>query len=292
MSYSDAATRVRYVRHPNLPGVELLIAEPSTDFWRMFHDRYLLCACLSAATTWAYRHKTHRIEDGAIGFMEPGEVHRVLAKHKPSRFRAVFIEPDLFIKSAEEAGLSGVPHFRLSQMVNPWLLQEIVRLAVGLRAGSEALQLQSQFAIVVQQALTYTEQPPLECKSAKSALTRSLYRARDFLEDHVQEAITLDRLAAACGLSRFHLVRSFAREFGIPPHAYLVQRRVKSACALLRAGMPCAEAAPSVGFADQSHFTRHFKRIIGVTPSKYAHMKLGFGENGDAAPPVNRLRRS
>lgn len=85
------------------------------------------------------------------------------------------------------------------------------------------------------------------------------------------ETVTLEQLAAVSALSRFHLVRSFTKQFGLPPHAYLLEVRIKKAQALLRSGMSCLEVAPSVEFADQSHFTRHFKKIMGVTPSRYAH---------------------
>lgn len=265
--------RVSYIRDPALPAVELMIAEPSTGVWRMFHERYLFCGCVSVATTWLYRRKTHRIEDGATAFMEPGEIHNVLAKHKPSHFRAVFIEAKELIKLAEEAGVCGVPHFRPTQIVSPRLLEEITRLAVYLQLGSAALKLQSQFAAVVEQALSYSEFVPAEIKWSNAALTQSLNRARDFLEENFQETVTLDRLTGACGLSRFHLVRSFTRQFGIAPHAYLIHVRIMRAAALLRAGMSCAEVAPSCGFADQSHFTRHFKRIMGVNPSQYAQAK-------------------
>jgi AraC-like DNA-binding protein len=61
----------------------------------------------------------------------------------------------------------------------------------------------------------------------------------------------------------------------MPPHAYLVQIRLLRAKALLRRGRPIAHVASATGFADQSHFTRHFKRLMGVTPAKYA----GQGKN-------------
>jgi AraC-like DNA-binding protein len=79
-----------------------------------------------------------------------------------------------------------------------------------------------------------------------------------------------DELSAIAGLSPFHLVRSFTRRFGLPPHAYQIHVRVERARALLTTGMPPVQVASSVGFADQSHFTRHFRRINNVTPANYA----------------------
>ncbi|HYM70106.1 MAG TPA: helix-turn-helix transcriptional regulator, partial [bacterium] len=66
-----------------------------------------------------------------------------------------------------------------------------------------------------------------------------------------------------------HLCRTFHREVGLPPHAYQTQVRVERARSLLRNGVPIAEAAAAVGFYDQAHLTRQFKRVIGVTPGQY-----------------------
>jgi AraC-like DNA-binding protein len=95
-------------------------------------------------------------------------------------------------------------------------------------------------------------------------------RARDFIRQHCSRAISLDELAALTGLSRYHLVRAFAKEYGLPPHAYQIRLQIERAKTMLEAGMLPATVAVETGFADQSHFTRHFKKISGVTPRKYA----------------------
>jgi AraC-like DNA-binding protein len=97
-----------------------------------------------------------------------------------------------------------------------------------------------------------------------------LSRAKDFIWEYYTENITLDELAALTGLSRFHLVRAFAAEFGMPPHAYLNHVRLAKAKKLITAGISLAIVAAEVGFADQSHFTRHFTKTYGVTPGEYA----------------------
>jgi transcriptional regulator GlxA family with amidase domain len=72
------------------------------------------------------------------------------------------------------------------------------------------------------------------------------------------------------GLSRFHLLRVFSKEIGLPPHAYQIRLRIERARTMLRKGIPPALVAGATGFADQSHFTRHFKRVWGITPARYA----------------------
>ena len=71
-------------------------------------------------------------------------------------------------------------------------------------------------------------------------------------------------------MSRFQLLRSFAHEVGLPPHAYRMQRRVALARTLIAGGTALADAAISAGFSDQSHKTRAFVRLLGVTPAGYA----------------------
>ena len=95
-------------------------------------------------------------------------------------------------------------------------------------------------------------------------------RARQRLDDDPATDPGLDALAREAGLSRFQLLRAFARELGMTPHAYLVQRRLALARSLLDAGQPIAQAALAAGFSDQSHLTRAFRRCLGYTPAAYS----------------------
>jgi AraC-like DNA-binding protein len=94
-------------------------------------------------------------------------------------------------------------------------------------------------------------------------------RTKQFLDEHYAERVSLHQLASLTRLSAYHLNRSFCRKIGMPPHEYQVQVRIMQAKSLLRHGRSIAETASRVGFADQSHFTRHFKRSVGVTPGKF-----------------------
>jgi len=97
----------------------------------------------------------------------------------------------------------------------------------------------------------------------------SILRVRSYLDENYAQNISLAQLAEIAHLSPFHLLRSFRNQVSLPPHAYQIQVRILRAKQMLRAGMPCADTAFTVGFADQSHFTKHFKRIVGVTPGLY-----------------------
>lgn len=90
--------------------------------------------------------------------------------------------------------------------------------------------------------------------------------AREYLEVHLADNVSVTQLAQVTGLSPFYLVRVFHRTVGLPPHAYLNQMRLKQAKELLLRGQPVVSVAYAVGFTDQSHLTRRFKQIYGVTP--------------------------
>jgi AraC-like DNA-binding protein len=89
------------------------------------------------------------------------------------------------------------------------------------------------------------------------------------LEDAPETPISLADLAALSGVSRFQLLRGFAREVGTTPHAYVIQRRARLARRHLASGHSPTEAALRSGFADQSHMTRAFVRHFGITPARY-----------------------
>jgi AraC family transcriptional regulator len=104
-----------------------------------------------------------------------------------------------------------------------------------------------------------------------STQPRAVTQAVDFIHDNYAGGLSLSDIAAAAHLSPFHLSRIFKKATGVSPHQYLLQVRVNSARSLLAAGAggrSLAEVAAAVGFADQSHLTRHFKRMLGVTPKQ------------------------
>ena len=93
--------------------------------------------------------------------------------------------------------------------------------------------------------------------------------ARDVLHARMADPPRLEDLAAEVGARPFPLLRAFRDRYGLPPHAYLNQERVRAARRLLDTGSPVAETAYTVGFVDQAHLTRHFRRVLGVTPGAY-----------------------
>jgi len=111
----------------------------------------------------------------------------------------------------------------------------------------------------------YHARRPSDLHGPSPSVAKALRR----LNSAPDQPVSLAELAALAGLSRFQLLRAFARQVGTTPHAYLVQKRVCIARQLLASGAMPAEAAAEAGFADQSHLNRAFMRYVGVTPARY-----------------------
>lgn len=106
--------------------------------------------------------------------------------------------------------------------------------------------------------------PPLQ----DPALLRRLLRARDRMDAASHEAWPVKRLAAVSGVSEAHFARAFRQAFGIPPHRYLLTRRIEQAASLLRdTGQPVIDIALATGWESPGTFGRTFKDILGCTPT-------------------------
>lgn len=270
MSRPHADERVRFVRPDAIPGLELLLVEQSRQAWRVLHESYVVCTCGSGVAGWRYRSKDRLLTGGGYMLMEPGETHATSGVFKPLNFKAMFIDPAVVENTAREIGLSWTPHFRLSQDFNPAISRVLEQFCASVDATDTLLEQQSRFAGAMRLLLeSYAEgaRPKLLTGNCSQVF---LQRAEAYLREHFNESISLDELCAAVGLSRFHLLRAFTRHFGLPPHAYQIRIRIERAKAMLRAGQPLSTTAANTGFADQSHFTRHFRKIWRITPGQYA----------------------
>jgi len=106
---------------------------------------------------------------------------------------------------------------------------------------------------------------------------RVVEMARDFLDTSFSQPVRLQMLANHCGLSLFHLIRVFRRDVGVTPYSYLIQRRVLGAQRMICKGSSVVDAAYNCGFADQSHLTRAFRKVVGVPPGQYRRSVLHAG---------------
>jgi AraC-like DNA-binding protein len=164
---------------------------------------------------------------------------------------------------------AGLPHFPTGVIHDPALAGEIQGLHMALQSPScDKLERDVRLLCILARLIRrHAENRPAPPRLWPEP--GAVGRVMEYIQAHHDQALSLQALARVAGLSRFHLVRLFHRQVGLPPHAYLSQVRVFRAKQLLAGGMPIAEAALSVGFCDQSHLNRAFKRTLGITPGAY-----------------------
>ena len=111
------------------------------------------------------------------------------------------------------------------------------------------------------------------CEDSLSKL--KLKQVTEYINEHLDGNLQVVELAVIAQMSLYHFIRLFRKATGKTPHQYVLHERVKKAQYLLdRNHISISEIAATVGFCDQSHFTKYFKRIIGITPRQYSRTKL------------------
>lgn len=153
--------------------------------------------------------------------------------------------------------------------VHPGQVPEFDRALHILRNAHSGLAAGAAVATLVQAVARQGFLSSVEIAAGDAAPTLK-ERAKDYLRAHADRNVQLAELADACGTNVYALLRRFRECFGLTPHAFHLQVRIAEARRLLAGGASAADVAALTGFADQSHFGRRFKRIVGVTPGEYA----------------------
>lgn len=161
---------------------------------------------------------------------------------------------------------------------DPPLWHRIHLLHLALASGAETLDVESRLAFVCERLRGHLTDG---AEAAQSLAPHSdpaiAYRLRELLDARLVEGLPLAEASSLLNAHPTQLVRAFSREFGMAPHQYLTGRRVDRARRLLLDGMPPGLVAAATGFYDQSHFTHHFRRVIGTSPGRYARSASGSG---------------
>ena len=153
-------------------------------------------------------------------------------------------------------------------LAEPGLRRAVYALDRALGQPDDALEAEARLATVADRLRAHLGGGPAEDPGRPPGTLAG--ELRDLLDVRLFEAPTLAAAGSALGASPAHLVRCFTRAFGIAPHQYVVARRIDAARKRLLDGEPVALVAATAGFYDQAHFTRQFKRHVGVPPGSYA----------------------
>ncbi|MDT0305598.1 AraC family transcriptional regulator [Streptomyces sp. DSM 44917] len=270
MAPMEEREHARHWRHPSLPGVDLLRARyVRRAFIRHTHRTFVIAGITSGVEVFDHGGSVERAGAGGLALINPDTPHTGHAGVPEGwTYGALYPDPGLVDAiAAETLGLRGAAGFRAPVVDDPEAVRMIGRV---LRATDEgnALAADSLLRLTVARLLRRAggARPRREIRSAGARLAE---RARETLSERLADPPTLEALATGLGVSPFALLRAFRERYGLPPHAWLTDARVRRALDLLDAGIGPAEAAVAVGFTDQPHLHRHFTRIVGVTPGAY-----------------------
>lgn len=262
--------QIRFFDYRNSFGVEMVIGrQVKHEFCRHTHQRLCLGMVEEGERILLCGEKSHRIRPGEMFLLLPGQPHACESKDGHD-YQLLLLEPELPGKFLPEAAYGNV---RTVFSMDACL--ERFRRLGNVLAGEECVfYKQAELTALLGEAFESAGVMPFE-GSAAAVDEGKLMQVRLHIEQNYARTITLEQLAKVAELSPYHLLRRFARCFGVPPHAYLQQERIRQARALLARGHSGAEIALAVGFGDQSHFCNVFKKLMGISPGRYAEALVG-----------------
>ncbi len=262
----------RFWRSPLLPDAELLTAEYfAQEFAPHWHESFSIPVIQSGAQTYRYRGSRCLAAVGCIAAINPGEVHTgERATDHGWAYRAFYPSVAWMQQLASEmAGRAvGVPWLPDGVIEDAEVSANLALAHRMLEAGSDTLAAENALIAGFTMLLSrYARNHPVCQTVLPDAARVEMMKAR--LSENLGEALSLSELAQQFGLSPFYAARLFSRTTGMPPHAWRNQLRLNRAQSLLRQNLTVAEIAVMTGFADQSHFNRHFKRAFGIAPGRW-----------------------
>ena len=247
-------------------GVEAFALASNRSFPRHAHDQFGIGILHSGAhRSWSGLGPVEAVAGDMIT-VNPGEIHDGAPVQGHVRaWRMLYLDPGLVAQALNE-DMQGTVEIARPALRDPLLTTCFAQLFAAITAAvPEILAVEeSLLRTLAHLVARHGSRPLLVCGRPPSVA-----RALRHMDDAPERSMTLAELAALSGVSRFQLLRGFARTVGTTPHAYLLQQRVRLARRLLAAGRRPAEAAAEAGFADQSHLTRAFRRQLGITPARY-----------------------
>lgn len=237
-----------------------------------WHDSYLIGYTEQGVQQFHCRKILHSSTPGQAFLLEPGEIHDGYASTTTGfTYSMLYLQPDWlereFRALFEDAPSDCLPSFTKTLPNQPDLVARIANAFQALQKPEMRIVRHAALDALLETLSTYLCWRPRELANPRLPLVA--LRARDYMHAHVEQDIGLDDLALAAGVDRFRLTRAFKAAFGLAPHAYLVQLRLARARQLLAGGWTPARVAMELGFADQSHLGRWFRRSYGLTPATY-----------------------
>jgi AraC-like DNA-binding protein len=238
------------------------------------HEEYQFGLSFDCQGEYHYRGVYHTVPTGSLSIIHSGEVHSPSDRshlHAAATFWMMHIHPNwmqtVFSEMTEKSAT--FPFFSMTYLSDATLNQLFLCLHAAIHRSVSQLEQDVTLCRFLSQLIFCHAENHSSIRPYQSAHTAVLV-ACEYLQAHYADDISLEKLAAISGLSRFHFCRVFRKEIGLSPSVYQTQLRIAHAKKLLLQGSAISTVASLTGFYDQSHFGSHFKRQVGVTPGQYA----------------------
>ncbi|HXS18969.1 MAG TPA: AraC family transcriptional regulator [Polyangiaceae bacterium] len=246
----------------SIPGL-VVVRQTTEELRARMKTDYVVARMEEGRSEWWTQGQIWRSGPGSIQLKAPGDVHRDVAHDGPITFQVVVLPSRELESLRDEVTTRATPQMALPHLAaGDERARAFHRLHDAIGDKAERLSLE----VAVTEAISAF----VRLREPAAHQTRPVKRAMDYLRSRISDSFTLDDLATHSGLDKFHLCRAFRAQIGMPPHTYLTNLRIARAKRLLERGVTASEVASLVGLYDQSQLNRHFRRIVGTTPGRYA----------------------
>lgn len=262
-----------FYRDSELEGVEITRVIGSQHvFPKHVHDDSYTLVLVDEGSSYCVGPEKHDavVNKQTVALINPAQVHSgIPVGCEQISYWSANILLDVMTTSLEDISEKGgtAPEFRSMTVRDPGL-QNHLRQFFHLLT-EPAGQLERETALMESLGHLLTRYSSGKSPSVPRHEPYLVSQTKEYLSEELSRKMSLDEVAGAVGLSRYHFLRVFKKSTGIPPHAFRTQRRIDLSQKLLRQGMPFSQVALETGFNDQSHFTKRFKQFTGATPSQY-----------------------
>ncbi|MDA7746461.1 AraC family transcriptional regulator [Psychromonas sp.] len=263
-------------------GIEVVNANYiKQNFSKHVHEGYTIGVIEYGAQRFYRSGASHIAGQSSIILVNADDVHNgESATPNGWGYKAMYPTPEHFAQVSTDlySGKDLTPYFR-SAVIEDRQLAEQLRLIFSQVEINSSQLLMETLIYATLMSLTLRHSSHLSLPKESSGSRDKLLLAKEFLDSYPEEDISLIKLAAIADLSQFHFVRQFKKHFNLAPHSYQIQMRLKKAKALLKQGITLSQVSTMCGFYDQSHFTHHFKKALGTTPSRFQKQARNYNTN-------------
>ena len=241
------------------------------DFRRHIHNSFIIGLVVEGKRDISFTDGTIQIAEGEAFILNPGQVHSCCTEGPQGHsYKVLCVSASQMQSIASQISEQheGCPFFKEIHYKNKVLSEKLVALFETIEIPESNIQVESEiYSFLDYLLMNFSQFPSVAFQTGKQK--DSIERVCNYLQQNFTKNISLKQLADVACLSRFHFQREFRNEIGITPHEYLNDLRIKESKKMLSHASGIADIALKLGFCDQSHFSRMFKKAVGVSPGKY-----------------------